>query len=166
MSETSPLLLERIRAAFSENRYPGDDKLTVYNVGGRPYDETFQLLRGRQWQDMPVADFMRGDTPIPDLTAEAFHYYMPALLIGALANEPDAAWSLAFYLTPSNFEQLANAHGDASFRERFWESMACFDSEQREVISEVLREFVRREWLEEDEVTEAVQFFRSPPRSP
>jgi hypothetical protein len=94
-------LPDDIMAAFADTPYPGDDRLTVYNPSGRDYDETFQLLRGRSWRDMPVVEFICGDTPIPDLTPEAFHYYTPALLLASLDDtvhaNSDIAASLAFF---------------------------------------------------------------------
>ena len=83
-------LLQAIALEFQGVQYPGDDNLTVYDSAGREFDETWQLLRGKAWQDFPVEAFMRGDTPIPDLSPAAFHYYMPALLTAALKGNDDA----------------------------------------------------------------------------
>ena len=151
-------LVKRIHAAFAENRYPGDDHLTVYLRRGRKFDETFQLLRGKTWQEMPVDDFISGDTPIPDLTPEAFHYYMPALLLAALDGCSDLAGALTFHFTPSFHEQLARQYEEDEHREVFEKRVALFTAEQRRIIADVLREFAHRGWEDANDVREAVEF--------
>lgn len=144
-----PALEERIRAAFAENRYPGDDRLTV----GGSTDESFQVLKGKTWQEIPVREFMSGDTPIPDLTLEAFHYYMPALLIASLHECADVASALTFYLTPSKCAAVSPEHGKECL-----ERLSVFDAEQREVIADVFRVFVQRGWEDEAGVSEAIGY--------
>ena len=77
-------LTDSIVAAFADNVYPGDTRLTVHGDCPLEYDETRRLLIGRSWQDFPAAEFIMGDTPFPDLSPEALHYYMPALLLATL----------------------------------------------------------------------------------
>ena len=122
-------LLQSIAMAFKEVQSPGDDNLTGCDAEGREYDETWQLLRGRRWEDFPIEEFMRGDTPIPDLTPAEFHYYMPALLTAALDdnNTTDVVYSLVFHLSPSsatNFDGPSYTQYDD--REGFHERMTLF----------------------------------------
>ena len=153
-------LEERIEGAFANIRYPGDDNLTVYDRRGREHDDTFKLLRGKTWQEFPLQEFMSGDTPIPDLTPEAFHYYMPALLTGALNCSQDLSSTLVFYLTPSSYEQLADEypHDRQFYRSIFSKRVALFSAEQRKVIADVFCEFARRGWEETEGIREAVGF--------
>lgn len=162
MTDTS--LRDDIVFAFSDTRYPGDDRLTIYAAAGRDHDETFQLLRGRHWRDMPVSEFILGDTPIPDLTAEAFHYYMPALLLGSLdenvhANS-DIAGSLSFYLSPTSARKLKGEfpYDDS---EAYNHRMSLFSADQRAAIIRVLEEYVERGWEEEDDIRQTIGVLRS-----
>lgn len=156
-------LLQSIAMAFKEVPYPGDDNLTVYDPAGRGFDETWQLLRGTAWQDFPVEAFMRGDTPIPDLSPAAFHYYMPALLTAALDGDDDCdvGDSLAFSLSPSsaaNVDGPSYTHYDD--RKGFRERLALFSPTQREVMIQVLKELAQR-WNDEGSVADAIESLRS-----
>lgn len=159
-------LRDDIVEAFSRVPYPGDEHLTVYLPSGRKFDETFQLLRGRHWRDMPVAEFISGDTPIPDLTPEAFHFYLPGLLIASIdpncSFNSDIACSLAFYLSP----ELAAQSTEPSPYEKwsqFYARMSRLQPAQREVIIRTLEEYVKLEWLTANDVCDAIQFFRRAP---
>jgi len=154
-----------IAAAFANVAYPGDDHLTVYAAEGRDYDETFKLLRGKTWRDLPVAEFILGDTPIPDLSPEAFHYYMPALLLASIDEShdrsSDVASALAFYLSPSNARQTEGEFPyDVS--ETYNCRMALFTKEQRAVIIRVLQEYRRRGWESPEEIAGAVEHLSHP----
>ena len=151
-------LEEVIRTAFAGNQYPGDEHLTVFDCEGREYDETYKLLQGKTWEKLPVAQFMSGDTPIPDLTPEAFHYYAPALLIASISGFPDLANAVTFYFTPASCDLLPDLNDQKECLARFNERFALFSTEQRKVIAEVLREYTRRGWEEEANVREAINF--------
>jgi hypothetical protein len=138
-------LTDSIVAAFADNEYPGDTRLTVYGDSPLDCDETRRLLIGRSWQDFPAAEFIQGDTPFPDLSPEAFHYYMPALLLASLDRtfdlNSDLAHSIVFYLSPRGaFEEGEFGYDD---REGFQQRMAQFTPTQREVMAETLKEYVR-----------------------
>jgi hypothetical protein len=142
--------------------------LTVYDPGGRKFDETFQLLKGKTWRELDVPKLMSGDTPIPDLTPEAFHYYMPALLIGALKEWPELSNALTFYFCPSSHEELARQYeGDeCHYRDWFQKRATLFSSAQRAIIADVLREFVRVGWLDRASIRDAILFLEpSPPEN-
>ena len=74
---TTTSIHNEIPSTVADTSYPSDDLLTVCDPSVRDYDGIFQLLRGRSWCEMPAVEFIRGDTPIPDLTPEAFHYGDP-----------------------------------------------------------------------------------------
>jgi hypothetical protein len=160
---TPTTLRDDIVAAFADSSYPGDDRLTVYDAAGREYDETFQLLRGRDWREMPVVEFIQGDTPIPDLTPESFHYYMPALVLASLDDtvdlNSDIADSLAFFLSPSS---ARNTTGEFPYdcTEEYNDRMSRFSEDQRAVIIRVLEEYVARGWEDEEDVRQTIEFLR------
>ncbi len=137
-------LESRIRAAFADSQYPGDDQLTVYDPQGREFDETFRLLRGTAWESVDVQEFLSGDTPVPDLTPKAFCYYLPALLITALKEAPDIANLLVFYFTPSSSDLFPDAADGLGFRAGLEERLSLLTREQRLLIADVLCEFVDR----------------------
>ena len=157
-----PDLHDDIQAVFAHNQYPGDDRLTVYNVDALEHDETRQLLLGCRWQDMPVVEFLSGDTPIPDLTPEAFHYYMPALLLAAVDpnsdDRGDVAHSVVFSLTPSNaFETGEFGYDD---RDGFQQRMSLFTGPQREAMARALLACAEMNGAEMESIQEAVGFLR------
>ncbi len=163
MTDTS--LHDAIVSAFAGNSYPGDDQLTVCDLAGRDYDETFQLLRGKSWREMPVVEFMfgEGDTAIPELTPEAFHYFMPALLLTSLDEgvqwNSDIAHSLSFYLSPSSARHTGEFAYDNT--EEYNRLMSLFTNDQRAVLIRVLEEYVAREWEFADNIQATVELLRS-----
>jgi hypothetical protein len=146
--------------AFADTVYPGDDRLTVHNASGRAFDETFQLLRGKSWQECPVVEFMQGDTPIPDLTPEAFQYYMPALLLASLDNG-DIACSLAFYLSPTSARNTT-CEFPYDDTENYHRRMMLFTERQRTAIIRVLDEHVARGWEERCDVADTIRLLSHP----
>ncbi|MDB2687784.1 hypothetical protein N9Y42_11295, partial [Mariniblastus sp.] len=146
-------LRESIEAVFCDVPHPGDDNLTVYNVEGREYDETFQLLKGTAWKDLRVNKFIRGDTPFPDLAPKAFHYFMPAFLNAILDAAADdiVADSLLFSLAPENARRTEGRFpydNTVAYNER----MELFNPAQRQVIADVFHECIRREWFAAEEI--------------
>lgn len=135
-------LADRIREVFSASAYPGDDSLTVYAPEGRVYDEVWHILRGREWSRCPVAELMRCDTPLADLTVTAFHYYMPALLLACLEDEcGDVVHSVLCYLAPG-------IYGNSK---KYVERVAAFDARQREVIRDVAVAMVQKGMATDEE---------------
>ena len=160
-------LKEAIVAAFIGVAYPGDDRLTVYFAAGRDYDETFQLLRGKSWEELPVTEFITGDTPIPDLSPEAFHYYMPALLLASIDESvdrsSDVASSLIFYLSPSNAKQTEGEF-PYDYTETYNRRMALFSEGQRAVMIRVLEDYLARGWANQERIAETVEYLFHPQR--
>lgn len=157
-------LKDSIAAAFENVPYPGDDHLTIYPPEHRKFDETFNLLRGRHWRDMPVDQFISGDTPFPDLTPEAFHFYMPALLIASIDPDfqfcSDVAFSVTYNLSPASAK---NTDGPFPFDNTLqWNArMQLFDRTQSAVIVCVLEEYVKLGWETSDTIADTVNFLQS-----
>jgi len=82
-----------IRLAFDHVRYPGDARLTSDSSA-----ESLQLvapLRGKNWHHLTLEDLTRTrtlDETLGALSPLAFHYYLPALLLMALAEPPDESF--------------------------------------------------------------------------
>ncbi|MFN7137733.1 MAG: hypothetical protein ACK4UN_00160 [Limisphaerales bacterium] len=152
---------EIIDRAFGKNVYPGDDNLTVYDRGGRNYDDTWKLLRGVDWREMPVYEFITGDTPIPDLTPEAFHYYLPALLKASLVDDlADYVWdSMKFYLNPKN---ARSDHPEFGYdnTEDFERFRSLLSNEERSAILAVMEEWKALGVLNEVEYQELRQAYQ------
>jgi hypothetical protein len=151
-------MIEKIKQAFCENKHPADNTITIYNKSSHNFDRTYQILKNKTWQDCPVEDLMRCDTPVEDLTPEAFHYFMPAFLIESL--KVDSKTSICdvieFWFSPS----MAQRDGEFSFdcRDEFYRRMLLFNSHQKEVIIEVLEYHVSQGWSESNDIEEAVIF--------
>jgi hypothetical protein len=158
-------LREAIRAAFAYVNYPGDNCLTRWRERRSEYDETGNLLRGKTWMECPVNEFISGDTPFPDLTPEAFHYYMPAFLLASidLTQHSDVGSSLVFYLNPANAKKSS---GEFQYddTENFNRRMSLFTREQRSVVARVLQEYVALFGETPQEISETVAFLKGEPR--
>lgn len=159
MSEID-LIIDR---AFAGTVYPGDDCLTVYDKEGREYDDTWQLLHAKNWRDMPVYDFIMGDTPVPDLTPQAFHYYLPALLKRSLSEDQSVAsdhvfLSLTFCLDSKN---AYSDHPEFGYdvRDEYQQFRALLTAEQIEAILGAIEKWRSLEWLDEDEYKSLVNAF-------
>ncbi len=101
-------LAAEIRLAFDHVRYPGDARLTSDSSA-----ECHQLvapLRGKNWHHLTLADLTCIRTlaeTLGALSPLAFHYYLPALLLMALAeplDEPFVATVITSHFTASDLE--------------------------------------------------------------
>ena len=144
-----------IDRAFADTEYPGDDDLTGYPKEGREYDDTWKLLRGKDWRDMPVYEFMSGDTPIPDLTPRAFHYYLPALLKASLTEGPSQCVldSLPFYLNPKSAHSDDPRYG-YDCRTEHEQFRSLLSRPQRDAVMTTIDEWHAQGWLDDAEYQE------------
>src|SRR5687768_14020390 len=140
-------VFEMIDRAFEENTYPGDQELTV---DARETDETWKLLHGKDWRNMPVAEFMSGDTPFPNLTPRSFHFYLPALLKGSLKEDlaGDVLHSLAFYLNPTAM-QCGDPNWDNPVRHKFERFRSLLTATQLETMQAVFEQWREGGWIDE-----------------
>jgi hypothetical protein len=163
--DNSLALRDAIVDAFSDATYPGDDCITVYNPDARECDETFQLLRGKNWQECPVDEFLRGDTPIPDLTPEAFHYYIPAFLMASVSDcdfAGDVCGALCFFLSPSSARCTeGELYLQYDHTEVYMRRMRLFTRQQLDVMIRVFEEYVARGWESEDSAAQTIEFLGS-----
>jgi hypothetical protein len=84
MPQNRTSLKKQIIDAFSDVAFPGDDNL----VPKTQYDEDVQcaenVIKGKHWRDLRASDLDQCDV-LSFVTAEAFHFYLPAFLVTALA---------------------------------------------------------------------------------
>jgi hypothetical protein len=124
-------LEEQMRAAFADVPYPGDDNIA--SAGAWEPAAIAEVLRGKDWHALSGVGFEYGSAP-SFLTPEAFHYYLPALLLNLLEDlgSPTYFDSLAgstlFSLEPHDW--------DADF---LAQRIALLSREQRVAVRDVLR---------------------------
>jgi Family of unknown function (DUF6714) len=127
-------LVSRIRAAFADVPYPGDDGLVPATL--RRDLEREQIVKdfaGREWRDLDVG-FLRGQADaLLLLTADAFRFYLPAYMV-AMVTEPEESdlvpAAVVLSLTPPDDSDDLNAW--------FAERVAGLSMAQRLTIRELL----------------------------
>jgi hypothetical protein len=150
-----------IDEAFADVGYPGDERLTVYRSEGRDADETWKLLRGKDWREMPVQEFITGDTPIPDLTPQALHYYLPALLKASLLTglSDFVLDSLTFHLNPKNARSDDPEFGYDSTTE-YKQFRGLLSTRQVHAVSATIKEWYLRDLLADSEYADLRDAYR------
>ncbi len=124
-------LQERIKTAFAEVLYPGDNNITRCPYRCRPCQEIADYFKGKTWEGHGVEDLRDHHTALSLLTPEAFHYFLPAFMLASLESYdktdilPD---SIRFH-----FEF------NLDHRDHFLVRLTKFSEEQRKVITEFLR---------------------------
>ena len=102
-----------IRNAFTDVLPPAEDELCD-SVGGEAFADT-QPFRGKRWQELGPDFLERYQYALFWFTPKAFHYYLPAFLLGGLAR-PDAV----FVVTILQLLQPTADDTRARFREERW----------------------------------------------
>ncbi len=139
LSEDERQLARKVEQAFAGVSYPGDLNL-VANPSDPDSMELRESLRGKHWSVLPLQTifYHRGDLSF--LTAAAFQFYLPALLLGALLYpvETDTLRENLFYtLTPPPRDQEGTT--------RFQERIRGLQDDQLGVIREFMLSFASSE---------------------
>ena len=109
---------------------------------------------------MPVYEFITGDTPIPDLTPQAFHYYLPALLMASLTDGINDYVSVEWHLNPANAKSDHPEFGyDAT--EEFQQFCSLLTPAQVKAIAATIEEWRARDWLGETEYHQLRNAYKS-----
>ena len=113
-----------VEEAFATVPYPGDGRL----VASATHWESADLVtafRARSWKEVPLDVLFTHRLSLPLFSPEAFRFYLPAYLIGALLHSPELDTlreNVLFLLTPPEAEgaqalRFASRMGDLDQRQ-------------------------------------------------
>ncbi len=144
-SPNTEALILRIRAAFADVAYPGDDRLT--DSFGDEADALLRDFRGRDdWTELD-ADFLNQapegwGSALAFLSGEALRFYLPAYLIADLDGTlliGDPTTRLCAFVTPMmEGKRLARFYGGGTLGEHARREFALFEPGQVAVIVDYL----------------------------
>lgn len=137
-------LLARIKAAFDDVQYPGDDELTNSTYGDEPA-ALIADFRGKTDWHVLSADFLdragEGDA-LSFFSDAALHFYLPAYLMADVRGELSQALPenrLTTFLTPqSEGQKLAKSWGGGTMGEHARRCFHRFNAKQVSVVIEYL----------------------------
>jgi hypothetical protein len=131
---------ELIESAFAEVPYPGDDNIADHQ-DCLECDDVRAFFRGKSWRDLKLPE-LRG-LPLPLLTPEAFHYFLPGYMLACLDD-----WKLADTI-PYGVIAIGGYRDDAlKLKKEAQEKRKKFTPLQREAIAAWLRELGKNGPLE------------------
>ncbi len=139
-------LIERIRAAFLEVEYPGDDHLTGSTYGEEPEALTHEFRGRDNWQTL-TPDFLNQapdgwGTALSFFSAPALQFYLPAYLIADIQGTltcGDPTTRLCAFVTPQlETKKLAKMHGGGTLGDAARADFEYFTREQVSVITAYL----------------------------
>lgn len=97
-------LQDLIRAAFADERYPGDAAVDCF------WPETTDYFRGRHWSGNTVRDLRYHSEALSYLPPAGFRFFLPAFMLAELEDPEEAdviAGSIAFHLNPRDNDSFA-----------------------------------------------------------
>lgn len=133
IDELSVKIVQKTQAAFADNQYPGDENL----VEDSEYWEAINLseqFKRKNWKVVPLEVLNRYRFNLSLFTPEAFHYYLPALILASVLfrSEVDTLPdNLIYNLTPPNEDGLN--------MDKFLRIAKSFNTSQKEVIREFIK---------------------------
>jgi hypothetical protein len=125
----------RIRRAFSDAVYPGDDKI-IKNSTHYEIEDLHQDFDGKRWQEISLAIAEPWHNGTMLFTPEGFRYYLPAFLLADLHENSVQIGSYLIYSFEPPVEPEALA--------QFLETMNSFTDAQKSVIAEWIKRFFER----------------------
>lgn len=142
--EDDPLKIPREIAreaeeAFAAIPYPGDDRLLRTETYWEN-DEILEAFQGKHWKELSPEVLFKQSDNLGALSPEAFRFYLPACMIGALLHheETDRLLQNVFYdftPPPSKGEQM----------DWFCTRIAPLDARQKEVVRRYVEFYVQIE---------------------
>lgn len=155
IDELSVKIVQKTQAAFAENQYPGDQNL----VEEPEYWEAINLseqFKGKDWRTVPLEVLNRYRFNLSLFTPEAFHYYLPALILASVL------FRLEVDTLPDNLiYNLTLPEDDGLDMDRFLRIAKSFNTSQKEVIREFIKLYVTLETSYQDPNIERVTKFWS-----
>ena len=130
-------LKERIRAAFADASYPGDDNIAA----GSSFEaqDVQEFFKGKHWEEITLHSLRHDYQGDPSaclnmMTPEAFRYYLPTYLFIAIDGQPESdvlPEFTVYALTPSE-ERKGHSHN------WFMQRVSVFNQAQRAAIKAFL----------------------------
>lgn len=139
-------MIERVKAAFADVTYPGDDALTDSTYGEEPAALVDEFTGKDDWAALDP-DFLDQapdgwSSALSFFSGPALRFYLPAYLIADLRGElmrADPSFRLSWGVTPAgDAKKIAKQWGGGTIGERAREDFAPFTPEQVAVIVDYL----------------------------
>lgn len=104
MAESADTIKAKIREAFEDAPYPGDESLVADQSDYDPESRVIaNAFKGKDWRDVSLEMLRNHADALPLFTPAAFRYYLPAYMIGCVDSYYDlnvAPGAVLFNLTP------------------------------------------------------------------
>ena len=141
-------LIEKIREAFKDTKYPGDEKIVTNFDTYDLTQEMWQAFKSKHWRDITADQVEDWRLDLGNFTAQGFYFYLPAFLIAALDEEDpkDVGSYLIFSFDPSR-------------RDAIDEYVAMLTSSQKAVIKQYVQQFYKHSPHYLDEGAEQTKIF-------
>jgi hypothetical protein len=124
-------LQERIKAAFADVEYPGDNNIIHCPYHCRPCREIANYFKGKTWEGHSVQNLRDHHTALSLFTPEAFHYFLPAFMLASIESYDQV------YVLPDSIR--FHFEFNLEHRDHFLVRVTKFSDEQRKVIIDFLR---------------------------
>ncbi len=122
-------LIQEIKEAFADVPYPGHS-----NIGT---DEHIVAFRGLHWNDVPLEILFLRRFEITSFTPGAFHFYLPAMLIGILLHHEELD-TLPGTLVDSLAPQKDEGWGGQAWNKKLQQIIQLLNPQQRKIIHKFL----------------------------
>ena len=131
-------LIEKIKLAFSDVEYPGNENLVKESYGEEAALVRNHFLGQKDWKKLSP-EFMDLDGALSFLSDQALLFYIPAFLIADVNEElnyNDPAVRLCYALSPQSQNiKIAKIYGAGTLGER---AKKCFDTFSKEQVSAIV----------------------------
>lgn len=131
-------LIDRIKQAFTDVEYPGDDNLTDSTYGDEPAALVREFSGRTNWQVLDAAFLDQAPegwgSALSFFSYSALRFYLPAYLVADIRGDlqcADPATRLCLFVTPlGEKKRIAKVWGGGSMGEHSREGFSCFDANQ------------------------------------
>jgi hypothetical protein len=159
MDQMRTNLIERVRAAFADNQYPGDEKLVYDNTGFHAdVAESANSFRSQDWKTIPLDVLVSQRDSLSFLTPEAYHYFLPSFIIAILSHDEKLD-----VLRNNTVYSLYPPSSEEGFRKTFLSTVSNFSKEQKQVITDFLKTYYEmKDYFDPNgELKQAIEFWEN-----
>jgi len=146
-------LIREISEAFSNTKYPGDEKLVLASYGSESKLVQNHFTGHNNWMELTRA-FLDFDGALAFFSDDAFRYYIPAFIIADIEDElayNSPATSLCWPLTPqSENAKIAQVWGGKTLGDRARE---CFDGFSKDQVRAIISYLYWKLSMQNDDYT-------------